>query len=165
MISHPAKIVSAILGVAMVIGLWAVFSPTKLGGSTTYSVTSGVSMEPLLHAHDLALVRTQPSYHVGEIVLYNSAVIKKPVLHRIILIQGGKYFFKGDNNGFVDPGYATRGELIGTLWFSIPAVGAALAWFGQPVHAALLAGLATMIVVLAGVTTTRGKRGRRGKRR
>ena len=61
------------------------------------------------------------------------------MLHRIIVIQNGHYFFKGDNNDFVDPGYATQGALVGTLWFKVSAVGGALNWFSaQSAHAAFL---------------------------
>jgi signal peptidase I len=83
-------------------------------------VTAGVSMQPLLYKNDLAIVRAQSTYHVGDVVLYNSAVLGRPVLHRIILIQNGQYYFKGDNNNFVDPGYATRSELVGKLWVHVP---------------------------------------------
>jgi signal peptidase I len=154
-------IVGGIL-VAAAVAVFGFFAPTQLGGGTTYAVTSGISMHPLLYNGDLALVRTEPSYHVGQVVLYQSPVLHRSVLHRIIVIQDGHYFFKGDNNSFVDPGYATRAELLGTMWFHIPAAGGVLSWFGRPAHAALLAGLAAMAVVLAAAGTTRRKRRRRG---
>ena len=122
----PIKIIGAAIGAAMVAGLWVFFAPTNLGGSTTYSVTSGISMQPMLYKNDLALVRAASSYHVGDVVLYQNQLLHRPVLHRIIFIQNGNYFFKGDNNSFVDPGYATRSELTGKLWFHIGGVGAAL---------------------------------------
>jgi signal peptidase I len=159
------KIIGAFIGAAMVAGLWVFFAPTNLGGSTTYSVTSGISMQPMLYKNDLALVRAASSYHVGDVVLYQNQLLHRPVLHRIILIQNGNYFFKGDNNNFVDPGYATRSELTGKLWFHIGGVGAALGWFGKPLHAAPLAGLAAMVVVLTGATTTKRKRSRRRRSR
>ncbi len=143
--------------------VWTFFAPTKLGGTTTYSITDGISMNPLLYKGDFAVIRSQSSYHVGDVVLYQSQVLHKPVLHRIILIQNGNYFFKGDNNDFVDPGYATRSELIGKLWFHIPHAGAVLGWFGVPAHAALLAGIAAMAVVLTGAKTSKGGRRRRGR--
>ncbi len=118
--SYRAKIAGIIVAAAVLFGVWSFFAPTKLGGTTTYSITDGVSMHPLLYKGDFAVIRAQSSYHVGEVVLYESQVLHKPVLHRIILIQNGNYFFKGDNNDFVDPGYATRSELIGALWFHVP---------------------------------------------
>ena len=161
MTALPVKIIGAAVAGTIVLGLWAFFAPTKLGGSTTYSVTAGISMEPLLHKDDLAFVRARSSYHVGDVVLYQSSVLHRPVLHRILRIQHGKYYFKGDNNGFVDPGYAKPGELVGSLWFSVPAVGSVLSWFGKPAHAALLVALVAMVVVLTGVSTTKSRRRRR----
>ncbi len=117
-------------------------------------------MQPLLKTNDLALVRTQTSYHVGDVVLYQSALLHKPVLHRIVAIQHGDYFFRGDNNDFVDPGYATRTALIGKLWVHVPLAGAVIEWLGQPLHAGLLAGLAALLVVLSG-----GQRDQRRRRR
>jgi signal peptidase I len=161
--SYRAKIAGVIVAAAVLFGVWTFFAPTKLGGTTTYSITDGVSMNPLLYKGDFAVIRSQSSYRVGEVVLYESQVLHKPVLHRIILIQNGNYFFKGDNNDFVDPGYATRSELIGALWFHIPHAGALLGWFGVPAHAALLAGIAAMAVVLTGAKTSKAGRRRRGR--
>jgi signal peptidase I len=158
---RPRTLVAAFVAAEIAIGLWIFFAPTKLGGSSTYAVTAGVSMQPLLYKNDLAIVRAQSAYHVGDVVLYNSAVLGKPVLHRIILIQNGQYYFKGDNNNFVDPGYATRSELVGKLWVHVPDLGAVVDWFGQPFHAALLAGAASMFVVLAGGKPRRRRRRRR----
>jgi len=148
----------ALVAVEIIIGLWIFFAPTKLGGSSTYAVTSGVSMQPLLYKNDLAIVRAQSTYRVGDVVLYNSAVLGKPVLHRIILVQNGHYYFKGDNNNFVDPGYATRSELVGKLWIHVSELGAAVSWLGQPLHTGLLAGFAGMFVVLAGGKPRRRRR-------
>jgi signal peptidase I len=161
--SYRAKMAAVIVAAAVLFGVWTFFAPTKLGGTTTYSITDGISMHPLLYKGDFAVIRAQSSYHVGEVVLYESQVLHKPVLHRIILIQNGNYFFKGDNNDFVDPGYATRSELIGALWFHIPHVGAVLGWFGVPAHASVLAGIAAMAVVLTGAKTSKRGRRRRGR--
>jgi signal peptidase I len=161
--SYRAKTAAFIVAAAVLFGVWTFFAPTKLGGTTTYSITDGISMHPMLYKGDFAVIRAQSSYHVGEVVLYESQVLHKPVLHRIILIQNGNYFFKGDNNDFVDPGYATRSELIGALWFHIPHAGAVLGWFGVPAHASLLAGFAVMAIVLTGAKTSKG--GRRRRRR
>jgi signal peptidase I len=161
---HPGRFVLAFASVALVALLWVFFAPIAMGGSTTYSVTSGISMQPMLHRNDLAFVRVQSSYHVGEVVLYESPVLHRQVLHRIIVVQHGDYYFKGDNNHFVDPGYATRAELLGKLWFHIPKVGAVLRWFGNPAHSSALAGI-TVMVVIASAGTPAGGRRRRGRRR
>jgi signal peptidase I len=158
------KAAAWILGAIAVMGIWLSFGPERLGGSATYSITSGTSMEPLIHKNALALVRAQPSYKVGDVVLYNSSVLHKPVLHRIIHIQNGDYFFKGDNNDFVDPGYATKSELIGKLWIHVPAAGGILGWFGKPVQATLLSMALVVILFVTGMSTVSYSRRRRGKR-
>jgi signal peptidase I len=147
-----------------VLALWCVFfAPVQLGGSTLFSSTVGDSMEPRFHKGDLAVIRVASSYRVGEIVLYHSTVLNRPVLHRIIVIQDGHYYFKGDHNDFVDPGYVTRGALLGKLWFRVPRAGLVLGWFGAPAHAAILAGLAAVFLILGGgrKTTRRRRHGRR----
>ena len=146
---------------------WVFFAPVQLGGSTMYSATVGTSMQPLFYKGDLAIVRRASSYKVGDIVLYESEILHRPVLHRILVIQDDHYYFKGDNNKFVDPGYATSNHLLGKLWFHIPKAGKVLSWFGAPTHTALLAGIASAFVLLGGRRRSTGRRGRkrRGRKR
>jgi len=150
---------AALVPVVVLVALWLWIAPNGLGGSCDYTVTSGISMQPMIHKGDLALVRAQADYHVGDVVLYNNQLLGEPVLHRIVLIQDGDYYFRGDNNDFVDPGYATRSELVGKLWVHVAGLGGVLAWFGAPGHAALVAGTtAASLVLLAGKRTRRRRR-------
>ena len=107
---------------------WLFLAPPKIGGRTTYVVTSGNSMEPSFHTGDLALLRPIAHYRVGEIVAYHSTLLHVVVLHRIIAIHGGRYVFKGDHNNFIDPTRPTRSELIGALWVHIPRGGVVFHW-------------------------------------
>src|SRR5581483_937324 len=157
------KIALGLLGLSAIAAAWLFLAPAQVGGSTIYSITEGSSMQPLLHKNDLALLRSQSSYHVGDAVLYNSPVLHRPVLHRILVIQNGHYFFKGDNNDFVDPGYATRSELVGKLWVRAPGAGRVVGWLGKPLHAALFAALIAMLVLLGGAPVARTRRRRRGE--
>jgi signal peptidase I len=154
--------VAGILVLAILALFWVLFAPVQVGGRTLYSATVGDSMEPMFHAGDLAIVHRSSSYRVGDIVLYESAILHRPVLHRIIVIQNGHYFFKGDHNTFVDPGYATSDELLGKLWIHVPKAGSILSWFGAPTHTALLAGLAAGLLFMG--SPRKKKRRRRGKR-
>jgi signal peptidase I len=129
---------------------WFFLAPPQLGGSTLYSATVGTSMAPRFHAGDLAVVRRASSYKVGQVVLYESPVFHRAVLHRIVVVQDGHYFFQGDNNDFVDAGYATRSELLGRLWFRVPRAGRILTWIGTASHSALIAGAGTLLLLLVG---------------
>jgi signal peptidase I len=149
-----------LLAAGVVVAAFFWLAPPQLGGNTIFSATVGTSMEPLFHKGDLALVRPASSYNVGDIVLYESPVLHRPVLHRILVIQGGHYYFKGDNNDFVDPGYVTRDELLGKLWIHLPKVGVGLSFIGKPAHAGALGGLAVLVLLLGG-SRAEGRRRRR----
>ncbi|HME04150.1 MAG TPA: signal peptidase I [Solirubrobacteraceae bacterium] len=159
---NPRKLASLALGLAVLGCLWFYLAPVGLGGSTTYVVTEGVSMEPRFHTGDLAIVRGQSSYHVGEIVAYHSDAFHTIVLHRIIAVDGGRYVFKGDNNNFTDFEHPARSQLIGALWIHIPGAGAQLKSLRSPALTGALFSLG--VLLLAGTLYTQRRR-LRGKAR
>jgi signal peptidase I len=126
---------------------WLIAGPAKLGGTTTYVTTHGISMEPRFRAGDLALVRPAAEYRVGDVVAYRSTVLHSIVLHRIIARDGERYVFQGDNNDFVDPIHPGRSDLIGKLWVRVPRGGTFLAWLHGPAIAALLCGGVGLLLV------------------
>jgi len=108
-------------------------------------------------------VRSASSYHVGEIVAYrNGQLGGHVVLHRIIRIVDGHYYFKGDNNNFVDSYQPTRSGLVGRLWLRVPAAGRYLVLLRS--HLFLAAGLGALLVLLLGAGVG-GKKLRRRPRR
>jgi signal peptidase I len=161
--SQTKKLLSRALGLILLGSLWFWFAPAQLGGSTTYVVTHGISMEPRFHTGDLALVRAQGSYHVGEIVAYHNKMLHTIVLHRIIGREGSRYIFKGDNNNFVDPEHPRASQLIGALWLHVPGVGATL----QSIRSPLLVGalIAVGMLILTGSVFARRRRRLRGRAR
>lgn len=81
---------------ALLFSAWYFLAPAELGGRTPYVTTYGNNMEPLLHAGDLAIVRRQDTYRIGDVVAYRSSDLDAIVLHRIAGMQGDRYLFKGD---------------------------------------------------------------------
>jgi signal peptidase I len=140
---------------------WWYLAPPRVGGSTTYVATHGISMEPRFHTGDLAIVRPVASYKVGDVVAYHSNLLHTVVLHRIIGRQGNLYIFKGDNNDFVDPRPVPRSDLIGKLWLHIPHGGVLLQMLHTPIGAAALCAI---VGLFAFVGTTETKRRRRRRR-
>jgi len=159
---HTRRLLSGALVLIALGLLWYYFAPVALGGSTTYVVTDGISMEPRFHTGDLALVRSQSSYHVGEIVAYNSKVYHTVVLHRIIARAGDRYVFKGDNNNFVDFEHPAASQLIGALWLHLPGWGTRLKSLSSPALVGALVAFA--VLLLTGVSFARERR-RRGRER
>jgi len=157
------KIASLALGTVVLVLLWVYFAPAAIGGSTSYVVTDGISMEPRFHSGDLALVRSRSEYHVGEIVAYYNKAFHTVVLHRIVRRAGWRYVFKGDNNNFLDFEHPKRSQLIGALWVHLPGVGGTLESIRSP---ALIAGLVMLgaLLFLGGLFTRQRRRRRRQAR-
>ena len=151
------KLLSTALALVILGAAWFYLAPTQLGGSATYVVTHGISMEPRFHTGDLAIVRGQSSYHVGEIVAYHNHQLHTIVLHRIIGRDGDRYIFKGDNNNFVDPEHPLASQLIGALWIHIPGAGVRLQSIRSP---AVMGGLifVGMLLLTGGAFTQRRRR-------
>ena len=144
-------IAASILAVVALAGAFLFFAPTQLGGGTSYAIIVGNSMEPKIHRGDLAVVRKQSAYRVGDVVLYDSRELGSKVLHRIVRVDGGRFVLKGDNNSFIDAEHPTEEQIVGSLWVTAPAVGRAAEWLREPMHSALLVGLVTLIALGGGV--------------
>ena len=157
------KLTASLGGVAFMLAAivaWFGFAPTQLGGQTSYVIVNGNSMEPKFHKGDMAIIRRDSSYEVGEIVTYRHPDIGF-VIHRIIGREGDRYIFKGDHNDFTDGYRPVKGELAGQLWLHIPKLGGWLGPLRQPVPLALLTVLA-IVGVGGGISGTNKKQvGRR----
>ena len=64
------------------------------------SVVLSGSMEPELSVNDLVIVKSQKSYEVGDIVVYQDG--NSLVIHRIINIDGDEIITQGDANNVAD---------------------------------------------------------------
>ena len=137
---------------------WAVLAPPQLGGSTRYVILDGSSMEPSLHAGDLAVVRPRESVEKGDVVLYSHPELGVHVLHRVVRSDGGKFVLKGDNNDFLDSVRPTADDIEGQLWVSLPRVGSAIVWARQPLHAALIVFALAFLALGGGALVSRTRR-------
>ncbi|MGP8205304.1 MAG: hypothetical protein ACLQVK_04465 [Acidimicrobiales bacterium] len=111
-----------------------------LSGVVSVVATHGTSMLPMFQAGDLAVLWASGSYHVGQVVAYQSPLLHTTVLHRIVAHRGGLYTFKGDNNAFVDPLRLPANAIKGALLWRIPRAGAWLIWLKDPLHLGLVLG-------------------------
>ena len=144
------RVFAGALGLLLLAAGWLFFGPTQLGGSTSYAVIVGTSMEPMLHRGDLAVIREESTYRIGDVVLYEAPELGSNVLHRIVRVQNGRFVLKGDNNDFLDSEQPTEAQIVGKLWLSAPQVGRVTDWLHTPSHAALLVGLATLLALGGG---------------
>jgi signal peptidase len=147
--THPrtVRIACGILALAAFAAAWAFLAPPSLGGSTSYAVVHGVSMEPRLHEGDLVLVRAASDYRVGDVVAYRVPMGQvgagHVVIHRIIGGNGRTgWRMKGDNRTAPDLWYPTNHDVIGAKELRIPNAWFVLRIFHMPVLLAIFAGFA-----------------------
>ena len=151
----PLRRAFTLVGAGLGVVLWLALAPAALGGSSTYVTTYGISMEPSLHRGDLAIVRAQPTYHVGDIVAYHSESLHTVVLHRIIGRDGDRFVFKGDNNTWTDTDHPAASALIGRMEMKLPGVGSRVQQVASPT------GFGALAAAMALPVTLKGRRRRR----
>jgi signal peptidase I len=144
-LGHP-RLLAALPTIALCFAAWVALAPPQLGGSTSYVITSGISMLPNFHTGDLVLLRAEPSYHVGEVAGYHNGQLGVTVMHRIVAIDGDHYAFKGDNNSWVDSYQPTATQIVGAEWMHLPGWGNILLTLRTPVVGAVLLGLMWIFV-------------------
>ncbi len=143
-------VVFKLLLVALLAGWVICLRPSTLGGPVTYVMVNGTSMEPTFHDGDMAIVRKQSSYGVGDIIAYHIEGGQAIVIHRIVGGDGSSGFeTKGDNRSGPDTWRPTHGQIVGKMWVAVPGAGRYLAWIRSPLPLAAIAGaLATTLVLL-----------------
>src|SRR5690242_17225954 len=128
--SKPVQVAGYIAIAAACLLLW----PQRWGGSMTYVITHGVSMEPRFSTGDLAILRTSSAYDVGDVAAYRSPRLHTVVMHRITAKTPAGYTFRGDNNDFTDPDVVPPKAVLGKLVTRVPKAGRLLTWFVDPLH-------------------------------
>jgi signal peptidase I len=157
------RIIFSALALALGAAAWSYVGPERLGGTATYVMVHGSSMEPKLHAGDLVIVQRANAVKVGDVVAYRSHDLRVPVLHRIVGIENGNYKFKGDNNGWIDRESVAKSDLMGTSWVRVPMGGTVLEWTRTPSHAPLLT-IPAALLLLGGFGKKTPRRARAAKK-
>jgi signal peptidase len=146
---HPAVKLAATAAVAVLV--WLFLWPAAIGGSMTYVVVSGPSMEPVYETGDFVAAREQESYGIGDIVVFSTE--NGNVIHRIIGGDGDTgYVMQGDNNPEVDQWTPTGDEVLGKAALHVPDAGKAVMLVRQilitPPFPYLLAAFVFLVIVL-----------------
>jgi len=139
--------------VALLVGWLLFLRPQALGGATDYIIVSGGSMYPVLYDGDVALVRRQSSYRVGDIVVYRvpdgNVGAGSLVIHRVI---GGSastgYVMRGDNTKGDDAWRPRAEDVVGKVRWKAPWAGRLLVFLHSPAGMAVFAGLVAFALAL-----------------
>ena len=127
-------------------GLLAFMWPVRFGGSTNFIIVSGRSMERTYHTGDLVITKKQPSYRVGEVVVYrvpgDGAGAGREIVHRLHeRLPDGRFLVRGDNNKTNDPWVIGTDEIVGSKWLMIAKGGVFLGFLRSILMLAVLFGV------------------------
>jgi signal peptidase I len=154
---RPTPGTFAVVCIALAWLLW--LRPVALGGTTTWVVIRGDSMEPTFHTGDLVIVDRSSDYAVGEVVAYRvpegDVGGGSIVIHRLVGGDQRGFDVRGDNNGGLDPWRPTVSDIVGRAWLWLPGVGHLVTWIHQPLVAAGLAA-AVVVALILGRAPARG---------
>jgi signal peptidase I len=142
------RLISTILTVLLGIVWFIFFRPITLGGSTSYVIVSGTSMEPTLYEDDLIIAKEQDGYEVGDIVTFHAE--NNLVIHRIVGTSAEGYVTQGDNKEDPDTWHPTNEEILGKKWLYLPGAGVWLERLRQPMGLAIAAAALTFLIMLGG---------------
>lgn len=148
-------LVAAALFVALVVVWLVLLRPQALGGATDYVIVSGGSMDPVLYDGDLAVVRRESSYRVGDVVVYrvpeSEVGAGSLVIHRVVGGSGSRgYVTQGDNREGADGWRPRDVDVVGKVRWSVPVGGRLLAFVHSPIGMASFAGLVAFALAFPG---------------
>jgi len=156
---------------AALLGLVALSWPQSFGGRIAYVRVDGHSMDPTLSTGDLAVVRREASYRIGDAVAYRIPAGEfgagAVVIHRLVGGDGASgYITKGDNKPLRDEWHPRTGDIVGRVQYDLPGAGGELARLTRPVYVgALVAGLTVLMMLLPSRSSRRPHSRTRGRHR
>ena len=91
--------------------------PSRLGGSSTFIIVKGSSMEPTYHSGDLLYARSASTYRVGDVAVYRvpkrGTGAGEMIVHRIrARTADGRYVMQGDNRKYDDGALPSSADLV-----------------------------------------------------
>ncbi len=133
---------------------------SKIPSVFGYSVliVASPSMTGAIEAGDAIIIKKSDSYAVGDVITYFPADENFSVTHRIVRMEGDKFYTKGDANQSEDPDPVLIEQIAGKVAVKLDKVGYFIEWLKSPVGIIFAA---TFIVLLILIIVIEDKR--RGK--
>lgn len=126
---------------------------SKIPSVFGYSVliVASPSMTGAIEAGDAIIIKKSDSYAVGDVITYFPADENFSVTHRIVRMEGDKFYTKGDANQSEDPDPVLIEQIAGKVAVKLDKVGYFIEWLKSPVgiiFAATFIVLLIMIIVI-----------------
>ena len=121
-------------------------------------IVASPSMTGAIEAGDAIIIKNSDSYAVGDVITYFPEDESFSVTHRIVRMEGDKFYTKGDANQSEDSDPVLIEQIVGKVAVKLDKVGYFIEWLKSPVGIIFAA---TFIVLLILIIVIEDKR--RGK--
>lgn len=121
-------------------------------------IVASPSMTGAIEAGDAIIIKNSDSYAVGDVITYFPEDESFSVTHRIVRMEGDKFYTKGDANQSEDSDPVLIEQIVGKVAVKLDRVGYFIEWLKSPVGIIFAA---TFIVLLILIIVIEDKR--RGK--
>ncbi len=121
-------------------------------------IVASPSMTGAIEAGDAIIIKKSDSYAVGDVITYFPEDESFSVTHRIVRVEGDKFYTKGDANQSEDSDPVLIEQIVGKVAVKLDKVGYFIEWLKSPVGIIFAA---TFIVLLILIIVIEDKR--RGK--
>jgi len=116
-----------LIAAILLIALLLVFSYLPIPGNYKVLVVQSGSMEPAIQTGGLVALKPQPDYQVGQVITFLDYGTGKTITHRIYEIKNEndnlRYLTKGDANNAPDQEEVKEGQILGSVFLTVPYLG------------------------------------------
>ena len=106
------------------------------------------SMSGSIEAGDAIIIEKSDSYRVGDVITYFPAAETTSVTHRIVRIEGDRYYAKGDANESEDPDPIFITQIAGKTVKVIPKIGIVIEWLRTWQGIAFIVAVGAVVIAL-----------------
>ncbi len=135
-------VITAVLILVIIANIYTLIARKATGSQnvTVFGLSSAVvltgSMSEAIELNDMIITKSQKSYSVGDIVMYEGN--STTVTHRIIEITDNGYLTKGDANNTDDGTPIPKEKIVGKVIVIIPKIGSLISFFTTPLGMLIL---------------------------
>lgn len=111
-------------------------------------IIASPSMTGSIEAGDAIIIRKSDSYAVGDVITYFPADESFSVTHRIVKMEGDKFYTKGDANQSEDPDPVLIEQIAGKVAVKLDKVGYFIEWLKSPVGIIFAATFIVLLILI-----------------
>lgn len=111
-------------------------------------IIASPSMTGAIEAGDAIIIKKSDSYAVGDMITYFPTDESFSVTHRIVRMEGDKFYTKGDANQSEDPDPVLIEQIAGKVAVKLDKVGYFIGWLKSPAGIIIAAAFIVLLILI-----------------